>query len=109
MEAIKRRRRLGTQGWRDLLAQFVVSRLTVSAFCERERVSAASFYRWRSLVGVGSEEARSDSAAPAAPAVVRDKREFVDLGALSAADVLPSGFELRLDMGGGLLLQLRRG
>ena len=106
MRAIKRRRRLGSEAWRGLLAQFVVSGLTVTAFCEREAVSAASFYRWRSQLGVGSEEATGVSAVPA---VVRNKSRFVDLGALSAADALPSGFELRLDLGGGLMLQLRRG
>ena len=107
MQAIKRRR-LGAEAWRGLLAQFVVSGLTVSAFCEREAVSAASFYRWRSQLGTASEEAQRLSVVPM---VKRGEAEigFVDLGALSAADALPSGFELRLDLGGGLMLQLRRG
>jgi putative transposase len=107
MQAIKRRR-LGTDGWQGLLAQFVNSGLTVSAFCAREGVSTASFYRWRSQFGAESEVAQRLSAAP----VVKRgdaKTAFVDLGALSRSDALSSRFELRLDLGGGLLLSLVRG
>ena len=33
--------------WLDRLARFDSGRLSVAAFCRRERVSLASFYRWR--------------------------------------------------------------
>lgn len=42
-----RRRRLGAQAWRELLSRFGDSRLTTTAFCRREAVSTAIFYRWR--------------------------------------------------------------
>jgi len=108
MEGIKRRRRLGVEGWRGLLAQFVVSGLTVSAFCAREAVSAASFYRWRSQFGAESEVAQR---LPVVPVVKRGdaKTAFVDLGALGRSDGLSSRFELRLELGGGLVLSLVRG
>ncbi len=108
MAGVKRRRRLGEAGWRSLLARYSGSGLAVSTFCAREAVSAANFYRWRSQLGVEREDAKR---LPVASVVKHDvaKTAFVDLGALSAADALPSGFELRLDLGGGLMLQLRRG
>lgn len=105
MQAIKRRR-LGADGWRGLLAQFVNSGLTVSAFCAREAVSAASFYRWRSLLGVPVVGAERVSLSRTASSL---KADFVELGALGTTDRLSSRFELRLDLGGGLMLQLRRG
>jgi putative transposase len=107
MQAIKRRR-LGTDGWRGLLAQFVNSGLTVSSFCAREGVSAASFYRWRSQLGVESEVVQR---LPSAPVVKRGDAQtaFVDLGALGGSEALSSRFELRLELGGGLLLSLVRG
>jgi 4-diphosphocytidyl-2C-methyl-D-erythritol kinase len=36
--------------WRALLLRFSGSGLTVSAFCERESVSTASFHRWRERI-----------------------------------------------------------
>ena len=107
MQAIKRRRRLGAEAWRGLLARFVVSGLTVTAFCEREAVSAASFYRWRMQLG-GQPLATARSALPTA-VVSRAQTAFVDLGALTQASASSSCFELRLDLGGGLLLSLVRG
>ena len=36
--------------WRSLLARFDGSGMGVAAFCRREAISAASFYRWRGLL-----------------------------------------------------------
>jgi hypothetical protein len=74
----------------------------VAAYCARERISRASFHRWR--------------AQPAA-AVTRDgggervgvataRAAFVDLGALRERG---SRLELRLDLGEGWVLQIARG
>ena len=98
-----KRRRLGEAGWRELLARFAVSGLTTQAFCRGEAVSAASFYRWRTLLG---RPGRDLAATP--PANIRPNG-FVDLGTLGAADVRRERMELRLDLGGGLTLQLVRG
>lgn len=89
-----RRARRDAESWRALLASQADSGLTVAAFCARERLSAASFYQWRSRLG------RTE--APAAAVVARDA--FVDLGALSSG----GRFELRIDLGGGLVLRLAR-
>ena len=104
MQAMKRRR-LGAEAWRTLVGRYGTSGLTVAAFCRRESVSAACFYRWRGQLSVAATDA---TALPVARAIAQGKTEFVDLGALGTTEP-SSRFELRLDLGGGVMLQLRRG
>lgn len=89
--------------WRLLLAKFNCSQMSVEAFCRREAISAASFYRWR--VQLGSDGAGGDvSCEEAAPA-------FVDLGTLDAASATFSSrsrIDLKLELGDGLVLHLVR-
>jgi transposase-like protein len=99
MNEIKRRR-LSEDAWRSLLARHAESGLSVKAFCDREAIGAASFYQWRSKLS-GSGETLS--AGPADKPMTN--AGFVDLGTLSAT---ASRFELRLDLGGGVLLHLAR-
>ena len=84
--------------WRSLLAQYVTSGLGVEAFCRREAISAASFYRWRSLQGNESGEIVSSDTTPA----------FVDLGTLNTAPSARPRLDLKLDLGDGLTLHLVR-
>lgn len=105
MQGIRRQRR-SARVWRALLAQFASSGLTVAAFCRHESVGIASFYRWRSRLGPASAVATRSPVAQAAPDATAD---FVDLGPLITTASAPARFELRLDLGGGLVLQLRRG
>lgn len=86
--------------WRALLARFDSSGLGVEAFCRREAISAASFYRWRGLLADGGDgrEAVSGEAAPT----------FVDLGTLNPAPPSKARIELKLDLGDGLVLHLVR-
>lgn len=89
--------------WRSLLARFDGSGMGVAAFCRREAISAASFYRWRSLLsdgGDGGEGVGSESA-PSAPA-------FVDLGALNSASSPRPRLDLKLEFGEGLIVHLVR-
>ncbi|MBL8298455.1 MAG: IS66 family insertion sequence element accessory protein TnpB [Rhodanobacteraceae bacterium] len=79
-----------------MLAKQLASGLSVAAFCAQERLNAASFYQWRSRLG---NDARR--VLPAASA----GNSFVDLGALSGS----SRVELRIELGGGLVVQLVRG
>jgi len=101
MQQIKRGRQ-GAEGWREVLDRFAQSGLTARAFCDLEGISPASFYRWRSLLKGRQKKPRSQKPSMAADPAAG----FVDLGALS-----PSGprFEMRLDLGGGVLLHLVRG
>lgn len=103
------RRRLSEAQWREVMRRFDGAFATVEDFCADEGVSAASFYRWRALLAQSSPaghrptvSARRDltpvRAAVAAPG-------FVDLGALGEHGAV---LELRLDLGGGVVLQLSR-
>jgi len=90
--------------WRSLLAKFDDGNLGVEAFCRRQAISAASFYRWRSLLddgsggGGGGGEAVGSDTAPA----------FVDLGTLNSVSSSRPRIELKLDLGDGLTLHLVR-
>ncbi len=101
-----RRQRLGVQAWRALLARFSSSGLTVAAFCRHESIGIASFYRWRSQLGLASAVAAQS---PVAQAPADATADFVDLGPLTTSGSVPARLELHLDLGGGLVLQLRRG
>jgi site-specific recombinase XerC len=92
-------RRLSAQAWRGMLERFEGSGLSAESFCEHEGVSLSSLKRWRLKVGQDASNAAAKVAAPQAA-------EFVDLGALRAGS---SRVELRLDFGGGVILQLSRG
>ena len=105
MQRINRRRR-GPKAWRAMLVRFASSGLTVKAFCRCEAVSAASFYRWRSQLGAAPADV---APLPVAQASLGAPAEFVDLGPLVTTMSAPARFELRLDLGDGLMLQLRRG
>ena len=101
MQTIKRQR-LGADGWREMLSRFVDSGLTTEAFCRREAVSTASFYRWRKLLGMAPAP---DRALARRPPLDSSPSGFVDLGTLGERR---ERVELRLDLGGGLTLQLVR-
>lgn len=91
-----RRAKQSAECWQALLDKQAQSGLSVSAFCTREQLSVASFYQWRSRLN------RRPSSAPSA---VGREGAFVDLGALSGNARL----ELRIDLGGGMVLHLARG
>ena len=86
--------------WGTLLAKFDDSGMGVEAFCRREAISAASFYRWRGLLGngvAGGEVACNETS-----------RAFVDLGTLEPASTSRPRIDLTLDLGDGLTLRLVR-
>lgn len=110
----RRRRHLSTAQWRELLGRFEPETETVTEFCTREGVCLASFYRWRSrLAGQPGEVSRVEHR-PRTPTASTGRRAgFVDLGPLSAASTgptgnAPAGLLLRLDLGGGVVLQISR-
>ncbi len=85
--------------WCSLLSRFEPSGLGVSAFCKRERVSEASFYRWRGLLNEDGDSGFVRGTVPA----------FVDLGALNSTTPTPRlRIDLTLDLGDGLILHLVR-
>lgn len=102
MRKVVRRQRLDAQGWRDLVARQVESGLSARDFCEREGVNLWTLYGWRSRLRAGREEPR----APAKQDDTRPSAEFIELGGLKAAN---SRWEIRLELGDGISLQLVRG
>jgi len=122
-ETQRKYQRRSAEGWRALLAQQAVSGLTIGAFCRKVSVSTASFYRWRELLQKNGDSGMAAAVTDRVPAVTalagtapHPTPDFVDLGALEdlAAPVprddaaLPR-VELRLELGGGVVLHLVRG
>jgi hypothetical protein len=110
----KRRRHLSVAQWAELLGRFEPDAETVAEFCTREGVCPASFYRWRSrLAGQTGEVSRAGHQVRTAPALTGRTAGFVDLGPLTTASTGPTagvsaGLLLRLDLGGGVVLQISR-
>ena len=101
MEKVKQRRfRAG--GWRKILERFEDSGLTAQAFCANERITTRSLRRWQLRLGTDSAEALPVKAARLAS----KPAGFIDLGDLRSGG---SRFEVRLELGGGVILSLARG
>ena len=99
-----RRRQRSASDWQGVVSRFSESGLTVTAFCAGEGISPASFYRWRGILSGGIEAPGSAHNGPT-PAFV----ELGDLGVVGAPAPSATGhLEIRLDLGGGLLLTLVR-
>lgn len=89
-----RRRRHSAAQRSAVLARYAGSGMSVAEFCRSELISVATLRRWQS-------EARGDDAPHAvAPA------GFVDLGAVGGGG---SAVTIEVDLGGGVLLRVRRG
>jgi hypothetical protein len=102
-----KRRRLGPSGWREVMRRFDASASSVQAFCSREGLSTASFYRWRERLQSEGGGSAKPLALPWSPALARKSEagSFVDLGSLLGAS---GALELKLDLGGGVVLSLWR-
>jgi putative transposase len=105
MDQIVRQRR-SESAWREIVARQEQSGLTVQEFCEREGLKAGSLYGWR--VRLRQEPAGKSAAPPicAGAGAKKPSDQFIDLGAIDASR---GRFEVRLDLGGGVLLHLVRG
>ena len=86
--------------WQSLLAKFGGSGMGVEAFCQREAISATSFYRWRSRVCRGGDGGALEG--------VETASAFVDLGTLKYESAPRAQLDLRVDLGDGLVLHLVR-
>lgn len=112
------RQRLDEQSWRAVLERFDGAATTVKEFCRREGLTRSSFFLWRSRLGAVPLRTPAPARAKlVAKSVVKSsalapKPSFVDLGLLSAAAhapaVQPTGLDLRIELGGGLILHLVR-
>lgn len=100
----KRRPRRDAGEWQAVLGRFAASGLSVAAFCRQESLTPASFYRWRALLAQGRDQVAPIASVP----------DFVDLGMQGSApghnESRHAGrLELKLELGGGLVLHLVRG
>jgi putative transposase len=106
MEKISRQRR-SESAWREIVERQGQSGLPVPEFCEREGIKAASLYRWRSRLRKGSPIPPVPLAVPKRPKPSEvPPSGFIDRGSLGTNS---SRFEVRLELGGGVLLHLVRG
>lgn len=97
-----KQRRYGAGTWREILGRFEESGLGAPEFCTRERISMQSLRRWQSRLGVEPDH----SVAPKAEALTGKTAEFIDLGHLRSGE---PRFEVRLELGAGVILSVSRG
>jgi transposase-like protein len=104
MDQVVRQRR-SESAWREIVTRQEQSGLAVTAFCEREGLKSASLYGWRMRLRQAATSKRTSPITSDRARVERASEEFIDLGAIGASR---GRFEVRLDLGGGVLLQLVR-
>ena len=102
MQTTKRR---SASAWREVVARFGQSGLTEEAFCEREGLGAKLFHRWRTKRSSATRRPPADTSVRVASSP-GPAAGFVDLGSLKDGG---SKLEMRLDLGGGVLLHVVRG
>jgi hypothetical protein len=87
--------------WRAAMERFAGSGLSVTQFCRREKLKVPSFYYWRARLSAE----RKPSSSKAAPS------PFVDLGVMRAAPLRADAqaLDIRLELGGAVVLHIRRG
>jgi hypothetical protein len=100
--AQSKRIRRGTVGWLKLFSRQSNSGLSVPEFCRREGVNAGLFRRWRSTLKDSQTERRVSARKEPAAGV---SAPFIDLGDLRSGG---PGFEVRLDLGSGVVLSIAR-
>ena len=96
--------RRSEKGWREVLARQPRSGVSARAFCRRERLNVNTFYGWCSKLWANTAEG-ADIAAMSGSRASEQPRDFIDLGSLGGDS---SWYEIRLDLGGGVVLQVAR-
>jgi hypothetical protein len=100
--------------WRERLARQAASGRTIAVFCHEEGVGKSTLSYWRKRLGVVDAAVGQKRAAAAAP--------FLDLGLVKAVkpqrhaaslvgnppNLSPASIELRLELGGGVVLHIAR-
>lgn len=112
MEAkTKTRRHLGVQAWREVFRRFDGSGESVTGFCKREGLHTSSFRRWRQRLAAVTAGTPITTQAREAGEATRQApvASFIEMGSMGAANEPARRVEVRLELGGGLVLQLVRG
>jgi putative transposase len=109
------RRHLGVQAWREVFHRFDASGDSVVGFCKREGLNTSSFHRWRRRLEAAptttvEEPKASKAQEPRGPTRQPAMASFIEMGSMAAASAAASGrLEVRLELGGGLVLHVARG
>ena len=103
--------------WRNRLARFAASKLTVEAFCRRESVPVGTFYGWQARLRARD----ADVGTAPRTALALSPSPFLDLGSVNslASRTASAGrdhaphhphpsLDIRLDLGGGVVLHIVR-
>ena len=98
----RRRRRRSRDEWAAVLERFQRSDVDGPTFCAREGLGYASFCAWR----------RRLAAEPRAPTVtsppsIIPETAFIDLGPMGSPT--EGGWAVELELGGGVVLRVKRG
>jgi len=111
MEAkTKTRRHLSAQAWAEVFARFDGSGESVTGFCKREGLHTSSFRRWqRRLASMVATPLTTQAREPGEATRQASAASFIEVGAMGAASQSAGRLEVRLELGGGLVLQLVRG
>jgi putative transposase len=111
MEAKKRtRRHLSAQAWAEVFGRFDGSGESVTGFCKREGLHASSFRRWqRRLATMAAAPIRTQANESREATRQTSAASFIEMGSMAAAKETTGRLEVRLELGGGLVLQLVRG
>ena len=100
MEAIKRIKR-SESTWRELFARQAASGISVLEFCRAERINPGVYRRWRAILN-GNGKVEKAKPRPEATKMA----PFIDIGAVASGR---SRFEVRLELGSGMILSIARG
>lgn len=101
----ERSQRRSEQVWRELVARQASCGVSVRAFCRQERLNVNTFYGWRSKLRARTALS-ADTAAVSQTESSGPAGGFIDLGSLEGG---ASRCQIRLDLGGGVVLQVVRG
>ena len=104
----KRRVRRSAAMWRELFRRQASSGMVTAEFCRREGINAGVFRRWRKAL----KEGKAGSAGSLKPKGTVQAAEgsavpFIDLGGLGSGS--GTRFDIRLELGEGLVLSIARG
>ena len=110
MEAKTRtRRHLSAQAWSEVFGRFDGSGESVTGFCKREGLHTSSFRRWQRRLAVAATPVTPRPRQPREAKRQAPAASFIEMGAMGAASEATGRLEVRLELGGGLVLQLVRG
>jgi putative transposase len=111
MEAKTRtRRHLSAQAWAEVFSRFDGSGESVTGFCKREGLHTSSFRRWQQrLAGMAATPITAQACEAREATRQAPVTSFIEMGSMGAASAAAGRLEVRLELGGGLVLQLVRG